>query len=694
MSTLTYSERSQLLTLIRFLSSSFPGFHSAFSQATQANATSQSDEKVVDEFFSVFECGALDGVLTKIAKTVFRNDNDESDFFVTCGYSSSSLSHVRSSGLVSGMDDRVELAVLNSLRNLVVEAVEEGNPGRSGWIKTILGLRQGDQKELMGIIEGGRLEEEVDEGVTVASEVVVETLHHQNRSSMSQSISPSPSPKHQQELSSLQSQLKTQTAAYNSLQAELSALKEANLQTSLRNELALLDRQSEINAKHEREMDMLRKENKKLMENMSEFDRLREGNVKMKDEIDILRDENKELTPMRDKLKQYKEKLVDITDLKVRLAKQEEMNCEMIDKVVVLERDNKQIGALKKTVEQYRNRATEMEVMAGELEGELARNRKAAEKLARLNVELSRGSELKSSEAEKLRSQLLANSNLSNESDMSTLASMGNGLTELNPELHGEILRLRQENKAMKSIVEEGGEEKLTQLRNDLEDEKNKTEQFKNKMNECKEELGRATEKIVRLEELIRCERQRYEREVEEKGVEFEHCLQLAREKSRAASCLVLRGQQAILSEARECLSEKMQNFEAYKSAHSASNIDVKNKIRNMKSEMTVAVSRAAQLESELDMLQNSRRRIERENVGLREDIERIKKNGGGNGGGNLMLACQLENVQNEFKVVVSENKKLREKLAADNVKSTPIRNYSNSNIAISDSETISHIQR
>ena len=47
-------------------------------------------------------------------------------------------------------------------------------------------------------------------------------------------------------------------------------------------------------------------------------------------------------------------------------------------------------------------------------------------------------------------------------------------MSELNPELHGEMLRLRQENKAMKIVVDKVSEEKFADLENDLEDEMRK----------------------------------------------------------------------------------------------------------------------------------------------------------------------------------------------------------------------------
>jgi len=218
--------------------------------------------------------------------------------------------------------------------------------------------------------------------------------------------------------------------------------------------------------------------------------------------------------------------------------------------------------------------------------------------------------------------------------------------------------------------LEQAKLETLSEVEDKLDDAMRTSDGFKKKWTETKSLLAEKTEKlkisedvvlnlegvlglkekeVAALAEQLVVKKAEFEKEVSGLGLRTDAILHLGR-----------MGAGVVLSKEVERGVGLETDLRKYRSSHSASNAAVKNKIQTLRAEMTKAISKKTQLDIEVDDLGKARRKLERENNGLKEEVVRLKKKGGGGrGGGDLMVEYQLEMITREFKMLQKEHAKL-----------------------------------
>ena len=118
-------------------------------------------------------------------------------------------------------------------------------------------------------------------------------------------------------IASLQEQLALKNEQLSLLETDVTELKETHIQTSLQTDLAIMDATDALTKKHAEEMSSLKSQYQNIQNKLQSHSLTEEENIRLKDENDILKEANKELLPLSNRLKQYKEKLVDQNKLVV-----------------------------------------------------------------------------------------------------------------------------------------------------------------------------------------------------------------------------------------------------------------------------------------------------------------------------------------------------------------------------------------
>lgn len=253
----------------------------------------------------------------------------------------------------------------------------------------------------------------------------------------------------------------------NQLRGQLEELQAKNRATRMKIESEALTRENELRQELMEKNSALEKELKKYKETALEGTLAKEQLSALQDEIDVMRHSQLKLQHLEDQNRKMKEKLEQMGDVSKALESEEKAHSEAVSKCLQLENELALLQPLKRQLEDYKARATDAEVRLVDCEDEIKKLREASQNLNGIHNELQKGSLQHMIEAEELRKRLLENK----ESDVHGLG-VGEGLSELNPELKEELLRLRSENTRLKDFAskrEHDSVQKLEEQKDDLD---------------------------------------------------------------------------------------------------------------------------------------------------------------------------------------------------------------------------------
>ena len=260
----------------------------------------------------------------------------------------------------------------------------------------------------------------------------------------------------------------------NQLRGQLEELQAKNRATRMKIESEALNRENELRQELMEKNSTLEKELKKYKETSLEGSLAKEQLSALQDEIDVMRHSQLKLQHLEDQYRKVKEKLEQMGDVSKALESEEKAHSEAVSKCLQLENELALLQPLKRQLEDYKARATDAEVRLVDCEDEIKKLREASQNLNGIHNELQKGSLQHMIEAEELRKRLQDN----DESDVHGLG-VGEGLSELNPELKEELLRLRSENSRLKDFASKREHDSVQQLEEQKDDADRLAKKFK-----------------------------------------------------------------------------------------------------------------------------------------------------------------------------------------------------------------------
>eukprot|EP00934_Nitzschia_sp_Nitz4_P000992 Nitzschia sp. Nitz4//scaffold26_size159584//88964//93739//NITZ4_002498-RA/size159584-snap-gene-0.23-mRNA-1//1//CDS//3329545103//992//frame0 len=204
----------------------------------------------------------------------------------------------------------------------------------------------------------------------------------------------------------------------------------------------------------------------------------------VRDEMEILAHTKAQLADVTERVQVYKEKLEQLTDVKDALSREEEAHSKSVEECLRLENELKALQPLRRQLESYKERATESEVRLAECQDELEKLKRHTVVSSDDQSGLALTLQSQQEEIAELRSRLAFNADRE-----SAANGLGEGISELNPQLKEEVLRLRNENSRYRDFAAKREDDAVVQLEQKLEDATRLADRFKQQLLGTKDQL-------------------------------------------------------------------------------------------------------------------------------------------------------------------------------------------------------------
>jgi len=223
-------------------------------------------------------------------------------------------------------------------------------------------------------------------------------------------------------------------------------------------ELLILDRENQLVNK-ESDLKNALKQIKSLEECLKENIDTKRKLGELNDELDIIRSQADKAEAAERQLERLREKLDDFNGIKQQLKKEVEVSAETHTKLLAAEQELGQLRKLKVQIETYRSQQSEYTILIEELTFRLQQKDSEISRLM-LNVDnLNDGQQGQLMQSKHLLEELQAKSEQIREINRSS--GIGEGVSELNPELMQELERLRSQNATLSSKLDASSIESL-----------------------------------------------------------------------------------------------------------------------------------------------------------------------------------------------------------------------------------------
>ncbi len=206
----------------------------------------------------------------------------------------------------------------------------------------------------------------------------------------------------------------------------------------------------------------------------------------LKDEVDVLQSSKTKLKQTEEQLRKMKQKVEELGDLNKALASEEEAHSEAVAKCIELENKLAVMAPLKRQLEDYKTRATDAEFRLVDCEDELRKLKESSNDIIDQHKELQVNSQRQKAEVEALRQQMTDDPQSMANNDNK---KVGEGMTELNPVLKEELLRLRNENKRLSEFAAKREDDAVQIMEEKLDDANRLADKFKDQFLSTKNAL-------------------------------------------------------------------------------------------------------------------------------------------------------------------------------------------------------------
>jgi cell division protein ZapA len=267
------------------------------------------------------------------------------------------------------------------------------------------------------------------------------------------------------------------------------AQKIEDMETNFRKEMMKIEtaarrREDETKEQYENEIETLKASLGDLREQCQEGEKAKEELAGLRDEIDLMTHTKSMLADTSERLRNYKEKFQQLSDVKEALQREEEAHGKSVEECLRLENELKSLQPLKRQLEEYKSRAVDAEVRFTDCQDELLKLKQEKMTLANSNQEFTKGSQAQQEEIEELGRRIQQEEKAKKEA-----AGVGEGMSELNPELKEEVLRLRNENDQLRTFAAKREGDSVDKLEQELEDTTRLSQRFKSQFLSTKGQL-------------------------------------------------------------------------------------------------------------------------------------------------------------------------------------------------------------
>ncbi|CAJ1929064.1 unnamed protein product [Cylindrotheca closterium] len=224
----------------------------------------------------------------------------------------------------------------------------------------------------------------------------------------------------------------------------------------------------------------------------------------MKDELELMKHTKSLLDDTTERLNNYKEKLTQLTDIKDALEKEEEAHSRSVDENIRLKNEISSLHVMKRSLDDYKSRAVEAEVRFTEVHDELTKLRKQLHDTTNDSENLQTLMQSQKEQIDDLHRQIKHEGK-----SESSGSQLGSGVSELNPEINEELLRLRNENAQLRAFANKREDDAVAKMELNVEDNKRLAERYKSQFLSTKGRLETTQadlEQSISREQKLQCD--------------------------------------------------------------------------------------------------------------------------------------------------------------------------------------------
>lgn len=207
-----------------------------------------------------------------------------------------------------------------------------------------------------------------------------------------------------------------------------------------------------------------------------------------REELEVTSHSRAALAEATEKLRKYRDKVTELSDVKEALLKVQGAHGQSVDEVVRLENELSKLQPVKRQVEDYKIRAIEAEVKLVECQDYLRRMERHAHDQNSKTEHLYKGVILQKEQMDEMQRRILQDTQM--DGTKAIVHGVGDGISELNPDLKDELVRLRNENLQLRAFQAKRTDDAVQYLEGSLDDAKQLADRYKDEYLRTKEVLG------------------------------------------------------------------------------------------------------------------------------------------------------------------------------------------------------------
>ena len=286
-------------------------------------------------------------------------------------------------------------------------------------------------------------------------------------------------------------ELQSEVAMWQEREMNLQKKQQENRQEMMKLEASYINQQNEMEEEHKTQI-------RDMQRTIDEYEKERQFSLKtqqqvkqLEDELEVAHHSQMALSDAQERLHTYKERIEELQDVKDALKREQDAHGKAVEDVVRLQLEVKGLQQARRQLEDYKTRAIEAEVNFVECQ----------EHLRRLELELADADEVKEklSHVSKVQKQQIQDMihrikeetqrSIDSSSSNGSPSALGQGLSELNPQVKSELTRLRHENLQLRAFAAKRQDDAVEQLESKLDDSRRLANKYKDEYLNTKDQL-------------------------------------------------------------------------------------------------------------------------------------------------------------------------------------------------------------
>ena len=245
-------------------------------------------------------------------------------------------------------------------------------------------------------------------------------------------------------------------------------------------------RHDETHSKYQRQLADMKAQLARMQDQHEKASQAQSQLALVQDEHDLLRHTQQQLVETQERLSTYREKVQHLADVKDALKREEEAHSKSVQECLRLRNDLQTLHPLQRQLDEYKTRAIEAEVRLTETQHSLQKLQQDGLLNGSASTDLERTCQAQLEEIQELRLRLQQESNLKG---IDSSSGVGDGLSELNPELKEEVFRLRDENQRLRDFFDSRQDDAVSKLKGELDDVNRLADRYKSQYLTTREQL-------------------------------------------------------------------------------------------------------------------------------------------------------------------------------------------------------------